>query len=233
MNGPIHTLLRRGLPTNHRPKSGNPRQLPKESTYMNSLLTYDAIVLDLFGTLAQIPQTYARYDWLYEELNISKLYLKNILLTQNFQTLESLRIYLNSKPSNNWSKLTSQIEQEIDNAYLYEDAQRFLKTYKGVLPIYLLSNLSSPYKAVYERLALFKWIQTPFFSCDIGLKKPDSKIFEFVSQMIRSPKVLMIGDSLNSDYRGAKNAGWDALLLDRKGTKKGDSSIRSFEELLD
>ncbi|PSN66767.1 haloacid dehalogenase [Corynespora cassiicola Philippines] len=70
-------------------------------------------------------------------------------------------------------------------------------------------------------------------SYDVGLEKPDSRVFDAAVGMLRetlaasgagaegTPDVddfekLYVGDSLKHDYYGAKGAGWNALLLDRE-----------------
>jgi FMN phosphatase YigB (HAD superfamily) len=68
-------------------------------------------------------------------------------------------------------------------------------------------------------------------SYDAGFEKPDRRIFDAARQMleksiakncrsdgpvsIRDFTRLYVGDSLEHDYFGAKEAGWDAVLVDR------------------
>lgn len=67
-------------------------------------------------------------------------------------------------------------------------------------------------------------------SYDVGVEKPHSKMFETAENMLKETLLerkrnqsidefekLYVGDDLKKDYFGAKAAGWNALLLDRKG----------------
>ena len=57
-------------------------------------------------------------------------------------------------------------------------------------------------------------------SDDIGINKPDRRLFDFaVSQAATSAeRCLMIGDNPDTDIAGAKNAGWRALRFNRNVT---------------
>jgi hypothetical protein len=68
-------------------------------------------------------------------------------------------------------------------------------------------------------------------SYDVGIEKPDRRIFDAAAQMLRETiaessggdglvsagefSKLYVGDSMEHDYFGAKEAGWDAVLVDR------------------
>ncbi|KAF2678482.1 haloacid dehalogenase [Lentithecium fluviatile CBS 122367] len=68
-------------------------------------------------------------------------------------------------------------------------------------------------------------------SYDVGFEKPDRRMFDAATQMLqetladssigdapvssRDFSMLYVGDSLEHDYLGAREAGWDAVLVDR------------------
>ena len=43
--------------------------------------------------------------------------------------------------------------------------------------------------------------------------KPHAKIFETMQRILGTDRILMVGDSLEHDIAGAKNVGWDSLLV--------------------
>lgn len=57
-----------------------------------------------------------------------------------------------------------------------------------------------------------------FYSYEIGYAKPELGFFKFVSNAINieASRILHIGDSLRADYYAAREAGWNAMLLDRR-----------------
>ena len=43
--------------------------------------------------------------------------------------------------------------------------------------------------------------------------KPHAKVFEAMQELLDTKRILMVGDSLEHDIEGAKNIGWDSLLV--------------------
>jgi len=72
-----------------------------------------------------------------------------------------------------------------------------------------------------------------FISSEVGFEKPDRQLFDFVAtKMELSPdEILHVGDHLNQDYHGARNAGWNALLLTSKPADNSDA--QTIASLLD
>jgi len=62
-------------------------------------------------------------------------------------------------------------------------------------------------------------------SADVGYEKPDPRILaEALARLRTSPEeTLHVGDSIDDDIEGAKAAGLDALLVDRRGVHAGFS----------
>jgi FMN phosphatase YigB (HAD superfamily) len=75
------------------------------------------------------------------------------------------------------------------------------------------------------------WVDIDFVvqSYDVGHEKPDRRIFDAATSLLSQTladegkgvstddfEKLYIGDDVENDYFGAKAAGWDAALVDRK-----------------
>lgn len=61
-------------------------------------------------------------------------------------------------------------------------------------------------------------------SYDVGVKKPHQAIFDAARDLglvdsTFTHECLHIGDNIEEDYHGAKDAGWKSLLLLRQGTE--------------
>ena len=56
-------------------------------------------------------------------------------------------------------------------------------------------------------------------SAEAGYRKPHPRIFEIAVERLNVPphRALFVGDSYEDDVTGARNAGLQALLLDREG----------------
>lgn len=65
---------------------------------------------------------------------------------------------------------------------------------------------------------LDRYIQRMVISDEIGIQKPDSRIFRYAEKATgaTSDTSIMIGDNPDNDIQGALNAGWHAIYFDRK-----------------
>ena len=98
----------------------------------------------------------------------------------------------------------------------------------------------------YKKLAacgLRDYFDTIILSEDAGYNKPSKAYFDYALKMSGATveTTLMIGDNLNTDIRGALNAGIDALLFNRWQVEVGDEkptptfvvdSLRAIKDIL-
>ena len=100
----------------------------------------------------------------------------------------------------------------------------------------IISNWDERLKILLPRLELEDDFETIVVSCEVGFPKPSEVIFEYAARKLGLPPqtILHVGDSFSEDYEGAKNAGFSALLLDRKAEAKGHtiSSLRQLPAFL-
>lgn len=69
----------------------------------------------------------------------------------------------------------------------------------------------------------------------INRMKPEREIFQYALDVLKvaANETLFIGDTVEYDYEGAKNAGLKALLIDRQDKINGDvEKIRDLREIL-
>lgn len=99
-----------------------------------------------------------------------------------------------------------------------------LNTLKPNYRLFLLSNTNETHisefeKRLYEQHGyknLEPFFEKVYYSCRIGLRKPDSEIFEFVlrNHVLNAQETLFIDDSIQH-VQGAKNLGINAKLLSK------------------
>ena len=87
-----------------------------------------------------------------------------------------------------------------------------------------------------KKAGLDGYFDSIVLSRDLGMRKPDSEIFNFtlVNLGLTNREVLHVGDSLEQDVQGAQNAGMKAIwIMGEKGSVhvKPDYIIKSIEEL--
>ena len=88
------------------------------------------------------------------------------------------------------------------------------------------------------------WPETPFhglfdgevFSCSVGLRKPDPRIYELACGRlgVEAHECLFVGDGANDELAGAERVGMTAVLLERPGEQLSwpGLRIRALSELL-
>ncbi len=73
-----------------------------------------------------------------------------------------------------------------------------------------------------------------FISSELGVRKPSPRFFELVAERLDvAPRdLLMIGDDPVNDMWGARQAGWNAILLDRLAAHTGiEPVVTSLDQL--
>lgn len=86
---------------------------------------------------------------------------------------------------------------------------------------------------------LMKYFETIILSEEAGYNKPSPLFFEYAIQKSGAPKqsVLMIGDNLDTDVRGAENVGIDTVFFNRYDDFRASDyhgiEIRALRELMD
>lgn len=78
-----------------------------------------------------------------------------------------------------------------------------------------ISNVS---RSAMKKFDLEKYFDYIVLSHDLGIRKPDPEIFNFVlnSWGINGREVFHVGDSLENDVQGGKNAGMKTVLIGKK-----------------
>jgi putative hydrolase of the HAD superfamily len=103
----------------------------------------------------------------------------------------------------------------------YPDARPLLDdlTERG-FRLAVVSNATELVRRVLENLKLTGYFQSIVVSEEVGVRKPDPKIFHIAAKEIRTPpnRAIYIGDRFTIDVVGAKRAGMNAVLLDRNGS---------------
>ncbi|HPR63576.1 MAG TPA: HAD-IA family hydrolase [Thermoanaerobaculia bacterium] len=104
------------------------------------------------------------------------------------------------------------------------------------LSLGIISNWDSSLKSILDSLDLTRFFQVILISSMVGVAKPAKEIFLMAARAfdVTPTQCLHIGDSLHDDYMGAVGAGFQALLLDRKGLGNGRVPVvHSLEEVIE
>lgn len=101
---------------------------------------------------------------------------------------------------------------------------------------YLIGVLSNGFREVqYDKLrntGLDRYVQRTVLSDEIGIQKPDRRIFDFALDATgaTATTVLMVGDNPETDVAGARSAGWRAIHFDRSKEESAESKLSELTE---
>ncbi|WP_299833856.1 HAD family hydrolase [uncultured Tenacibaculum sp.] len=192
------------------------------------------IVFDLYNTLVEIRNNNKFFLQLYKEslngFNIDiSLYLE-LVMTKNESELFEV---LPDEFSELFRKYEHVLNEEVNSIFVYDEVLNSLQELQKKYRLFLISNLVFPYKKPVYNLDLNSYFETMIFSCDFGHMKPDEKIFREIEKRtkVESEEVLMIGDSLKSDIKGAEKMGWKSIQIDRKTNSNNLKAIKDLKEL--
>ena len=106
---------------------------------------------------------------------------------------------------------------------------------------YLIGVLSNGFADVqYRKLqtsGLWRYVQRMVVSDEIGVQKPDKRIFDYALREVgaEANEVIMIGDNPDADIQGAKSAGWRAIYFNRKSKPSvavADAEVASLSDVV-
>jgi len=101
---------------------------------------------------------------------------------------------------------------------LYPDALPALEALREMgMPLAVLSNFGRHLTDTLAHFDLLRFFDFVVISAEVGLAKPDPRIFDLVVERSGAPRerLLYVGDHLGDDIEGATGAGLDAVLIDR------------------
>jgi putative hydrolase of the HAD superfamily len=124
---------------------------------------------------------------------------------------------------------------------LYEDTLPTLEELRrrghrmGIVSNMPWGTPSEPWAEDMARRGLTAYMEHIVFCHDVGRRKPDRKIFEEALRRFgcAATEAWFIGDRPDWDIRGAREAGLNAVLLDRHDEYPEQERITSLRELLD
>jgi putative hydrolase of the HAD superfamily len=115
----------------------------------------------------------------------------------------------------------------------YEDARAALpELRRRGLRLVVISNWDFSLNEVLERIGLRELVDAVLTSAQAGVRKPAPQIFaQALALAAASPgQAIHVGDSLEEDVTGARNAGIEPVLVRRDGTP-GPSGLRTISRL--
>ncbi len=119
-------------------------------------------------------------------------------------------------------------------------AKSLLNALKGKVKMGIITNgFTSLQQTRLERTGFSNHFDLLIISEEVGVAKPDRQIFDYALEQAGHPdpsRVLMVGDTAESDIRGGMNAGWATCWLNahQRALPEGitpDWTVTSLPEL--
>jgi putative hydrolase of the HAD superfamily len=105
------------------------------------------------------------------------------------------------------------------------------------LRLTVVSNANGRLCALMDRLDLSRYLHCVLDSCDVGVEKPDPRLFEIALERsgADAARTIHVGDLYQVDVVGARAAGVRGVLLDQAGLYDGVDCprVRSLAELVE
>jgi REG-2-like HAD superfamily hydrolase len=104
------------------------------------------------------------------------------------------------------------------------------------LHVGIISNWDERLRPLLEELGLARYFDSMTISCEVGVEKPDAKVFQAALRAadIVANQAVHVGDSDKADVRGAEAVGMMAVLLNRsEGENIGIRDLRDLWSRLD
>nr|WP_241021616.1 HAD-IA family hydrolase [Burkholderia sp. Ac-20353] len=173
-------------------------------------------MFDAYGTLCEIRDKRRPFAKL---VNASpdRQRARDLVMTRPFNLREAAREF--DVDGLDLDELEDDLVAELASIELFEEVSEVLTHLRASgLRLGVVSNLAQPYAEPLLRLLPFD-LDAYAWSFSVGSLKPDSAIFTAASQMLDlSPdQIVMVGDTFDADYEGARQSGMHALHLDRDG----------------
>jgi len=193
-------------------------------------MTTKAVIFDLWNTLAYNKDSKANpivklQEMLGLNLNIYREVEQGFMMNE-FKTkrdaMISLCKHLGLKPK---QLLVDSLVHMWDNMQLnvtlFPDVAPILEKLKVKYKIALLSNTECFSIKEFKEKGFGKYFDYTAFSCEIGLLKPDPKVFRLVLDKlgVKGDEAVMVGDNYQDDVLAAEKVGMRAILLKRDYAK--------------
>ncbi|HWQ30798.1 MAG TPA: YjjG family noncanonical pyrimidine nucleotidase [Negativicutes bacterium] len=129
-----------------------------------------------------------------------------------------------------------------DASYLYDNITELIASLHETYRLIIVTNgLSSVQENRIKKSVISGYFEDIIVSEEVGLSKPDPRIFELALSNIRytdKSKVLIVGDSLITDIQGGTNSGIDTCWYNPKRKENATGilptyEIESFSQLAD
>lgn len=136
------------------------------------------------------------------------------------ELLMFLKNYRNDANMDDVKKYKEVYKKHMANNPYYKEISEYISSLKGKCKLGLFSNVSLLDKDRQMKHMDYSSFDYRFLSCELGMRKPNGDVYEYVNEKLKNFKILFIDDrSINLET--PKELGWDTYCANSGGDLNG------------
>lgn len=206
-----------------------------------------AIVFDFWGTLVEqgvTPSPFKQVRYFFRlNMPFSEFAPKfeGSFMLKKYENLyeafkEAAKAFEINPPAFVYDKLVGVWNKNKILAKPYPETVEILTELKKKYKLAIIANSDCfSIEEIIDKYDLRKFFDVILLSYEAGVLKTDKKMFSILLKKLKVKKneAIMVGDSIDSDIKGAENAGIKAILVDRNGKREYTNKVANLTEVKD
>lgn len=197
-----------------------------DDTLYDQMIPFKSAYQECFGNryqmcIEKLYPVYRRYsDEIYDASQRGEISMEAMYIYRIRKAMEDFGVIISGDAALEFQDIYARNQEEI---YISEQMKCVLDYCKlNAVKMGIISNGPSAHqRRKIARLGVDEWVSEEhvFIAADLDVSKPDIQIFNIVLERMGlvAETTYYVGDSYRNDVIGAKNAGWNAIWLDRRG----------------
>lgn len=167
------------------------------------------------------PVTRKYSDQVYSQAMTGQITMEDMYIYRVQKAFEEFGIGITDAQALDFQKIYADRQRHI---HMSDQMEAILEYCRGKAELGIITNGPSEHQwNKVKSLRAERWIphENIFVSADVGAEKPDRKIFEYAERTmeLEEAAIWFVGDSYELDVKGAVNAGWNAVWMNRRKRK--------------
>lgn len=179
------------------------------------------------------PVTRKYSDQVYSRAMAGQITMEDMYIYRVQKAFEEFGIRITDAQALEFQTIYAERQRHI---HMSEQMEAILEYCRGKAELGIITNGPSKHQwNKVKSLRAERWIphENIFVSADVGAEKPDRKIFEYAERAmgLGEAEIWFVGDSYELDVKGAVNAGWNAVWMNRRKRKAPEDNVKVMYEV--
>ena len=175
------------------------------------------------------PVTRKYSDQVYSQALTGQITMEEMYIYRVQKAFEEFDVRITDAEAFDFQKIYADCQRHI---HMSEQMERILDYCGRKAELGIITNGPSAHQwNKVKSLQAERWVphENIFVSGNVGAEKPDRKIFEYAEHTmgLEDAEIWFVGDAYELDVKGALNAGWNAVWMNRRKRKAPDGAVLS------